>query len=71
MSRLGVYALLVALFFLHQDFWFWNNGSLVCGFLPVGLAYHIGYSVAAAFGWWLALRYAWPGGLDTVEDGEK
>ena len=73
MNHRAVYTLLAVLFFLHQDFWFWDNGALTFGFLPIGLAYHILFSVAAAVGWWLALRFAWPDGLDEVEekgDGE-
>ena len=31
----------VALYLLHQDFWFWRSAyPLVFGFLPVGLFYH-------------------------------
>jgi hypothetical protein len=45
---------------LHQDFWLWDDPRLVWGFLPVGLAYHIGFSIAAATWWAWACRYAWP-----------
>lgn len=38
--------LLVLLFLLHNDFWFWGTPRLVLG-LPVGLLYHIGYCLAA------------------------
>ncbi len=48
------------LLILHQDFWLWNDGSLVLGFLPVGLAFHMGISVAAALLWWLATKFCWP-----------
>ena len=56
--------LLGALFVLHQDLWLWNSPSLVFGFLPVGLAYHILFSILAALVWYLAIRYAWPRGLE-------
>ncbi len=55
----------ILLFFLHQDFWWWGDGSLVWGFMPVGLAYHAAYSVAAGLVWALAVKFAWP---QTVED---
>lgn len=51
---------LVLLFFLHQDFWLKDNPSLVFGFLPATLAYHMFWTVAAAFGWWCLVRFAWP-----------
>ena len=38
--------LLVLLFLLHNDFWFWQTPRLVLG-LPVGLLYHIGFCFAA------------------------
>lgn len=60
-----VFVLIVLLAVLHQDFWWWNDVEpLVFGFLPVGLAYHAGISIAAAFLWWLAVRYCWPAHLE-------
>lgn len=55
-----VWMLIAGLILLHQDVWFWEDGRLVLGFLPVGLAWHVGLSLAAALVWWLATRYAWP-----------
>ncbi len=49
---------------LHQDFWLWDDGSVLLGFLPAGLAYHAGYSLAVGVFWWLVVRFAWPAGLD-------
>ena len=44
-----VIALLVLmLLVLHQDNWFWEDGTLVFGFLPIGLFYHACISLAAA-----------------------
>jgi hypothetical protein len=41
--------LILAVYFLHQDFWNWKKAEpLVFGFLPIGLAYHAGYSILAA-----------------------
>lgn len=48
------------LFLLHHDFWWWDDATLVLGFLPIGLAYHSAFSLVAGITWWLATRYAWP-----------
>jgi hypothetical protein len=54
-------AVWVAVFLaLHQDFWFWYDKTLVFGWLPIGLAYHAGYAVAAALTMALLVRAAWP-----------
>jgi len=45
---------------LHHDFWWWNDHTLVLGFLPVGLAYHAFYSLGCGLVWWLVVTYAWP-----------
>lgn len=56
-----VIAGIVLLLILHQDFWWWDDAEpLILGFIPIGLAYHAGISVAAAFMWWLATTYCWP-----------
>ncbi|XZE53854.1 DUF3311 domain-containing protein [Planctomycetaceae bacterium SH139] len=56
-----VIALLVLLLLvLHQDNWFWEDGTLVFGFLPIGLFYHACISLAAALVWFIATRIAWP-----------
>ena len=60
----GIWAAVILLALLHQDFWLWNDASLVWGFIPVGLAYHMLYSVLAGILWGLAAVYAWP---ETVE----
>ena len=64
------YAALIALYFLHQDLWFWNNGTLVFGVLPVGLLYHVGFCVAASLILLSLIRNAWPGHLQVGKDGE-
>lgn len=53
--------LVAALVVLHHDFWFWDDPTLVAGVMPVGLAWHVGFSVAGSGVWWLVTRYAWPG----------
>lgn len=62
-----VWGLVVLLAILHQDFWFWDDATLVFGFLPISLLYHVLLSIAAAITWWLATRYAWPAGLESDE----
>lgn len=62
-----LYAALVLLFLLHQDFWLWNDPSLLLG-LPVGLTYHVAYCVAVALLMALLVRYAWPTHLDAGDD---
>ncbi|MGI9453591.1 MAG: DUF3311 domain-containing protein [Pirellulales bacterium] len=56
----GVWALILFLIIAHQDIWFWDDTTLVFGFLPVALAYHACISLAAAFTWYLATRFCWP-----------
>lgn len=68
-----VWGLFIVMFFLHQDFWWWENMNLVFGFIPMGLAYHGLFSIACAVLGWLAIRYAWPVHLEKFadEDSEK
>ena len=68
--RYFVWMLVALLVVLHQDYWQWDNDSLVFGFLPYTLAYHAGVSIAAAVVWMLATRWSWP---DHLEDngGER
>ena len=70
MKRVTI-GLLVLLAVLHQDFWWWDDGrTLVFGFMPVGLAYHAGVSVAAACLWALAVRYCWPEHVDSADESD-
>ena len=55
---------------LHQDCWNWDNGNLVFGFIPVGLAYHASYSIVAALFWACVVKFAWPTRLERWADGE-
>ena len=44
MPRLLLALVVIAVYVLHQDLWFWREARpLVFGFLPVGLAYHGAY----------------------------
>jgi hypothetical protein len=67
-----VYGLIILLLILHQDFWWWDNSeTLVFGFIPIGLAYQAGVSLAAAVLWALAVKYCWPSETDTIEEGSE
>ena len=67
-----VYLLAVAVLVLHQDSWNFNRAQpLVFGFLPVGLAYHAGYSIACAVLMALLVKFAWPKHLEKLEAIER
>jgi len=51
MKRKIFWTVFAVLVILHHDWWFWDDGRLVLGFLPVGLAYHVLFSLAAAGLW--------------------
>jgi hypothetical protein len=68
-GRKWIWAGFVVLFVFHHDFWWWDDRTLVLGFLPIGLAYHATFSVAAGLLWALANRYAWPGHLEEWASG--
>lgn len=58
-------AAIAAFYALHQDFWNWNRVEpLAFGFLPVGLWYHVLYSIGAATVMALLVRFAWPEHLE-------
>ncbi|MEO2034685.1 MAG: DUF3311 domain-containing protein [Planctomycetaceae bacterium] len=63
-----IWLLILLLVILHQDFWLRSDGRLLMGFLPIGLAYHIGLTIAAAVTWWLATILIWPAAEDVVDD---
>lgn len=56
--------LAILLGILHQDFWWWDNTTLLFGFLPIGLAYHALFSLLAAGLWALFVKYSWPEELE-------
>jgi len=51
---------------LHHDWWFWNNSTLVFGFLPIGLGYQMLISLAASALWAWAAFNAWPDQFDKL-----
>lgn len=68
MKNKWVWVIFVLLFFLHQDVWFWDDRTLVFGFMPIGLAYHALFSIAAALLWASAIKWAWPSDIETWAD---
>jgi hypothetical protein len=64
----AVWIAVVVLALLHWDFWYWDDATLLFGFLPVGLAYQALFSVAACLVWVAAVRYAWPEPLEAWAD---
>lgn len=66
--RTLVYLLLLALVVLHQDYWNWHTHEpLVLGFIPIGLAWHVGISLMAGVTGLLAVQYCWPADVDVAE----
>jgi len=59
MCRAVIY-LIVILAVLHQDFWWWDDATVLVGVVPIGLAWHALISVAAGAVWYLATRFCWP-----------
>ncbi len=62
--RSAVWVSVAVLAIVHFDFWLWDNRALVFGFMPIGLAYHAGFSIACGVVWFLAVKYAWPSELE-------
>jgi hypothetical protein len=57
--------MVLVVYWLHQDYWNWTKAEpLVFGFLPVGLAYHVGYSILAAIMMAVLVKFAWPKHLE-------
>jgi hypothetical protein len=63
----------VAIYLLHQDFWFWRSARpIIFGFLPIGLFYHVCYTLAVSALMWALVKYAWPSRLEeSAGDGES
>jgi hypothetical protein len=65
MKNASLLVLVLAVYALHQDIWFWRSAEpLLFGVLPAGLWYHAGYTLAAALLMWLLSRVAWPAHLE-------
>jgi hypothetical protein len=63
-----LYAALLLLYLFHNDFWLWNDATLILG-LPAGLVYHVGFSIATGIVLTLLVLKAWPAHLE-VPDSE-
>jgi hypothetical protein len=60
--------LILAVYLVHQDSWNWHKVSpLVFGFLPIGLAYHVGYSILASILMAVLVKLAWPKHLENIQ----
>ncbi len=69
MKRTLLVLAVAVLYVLHQDYWNWFEARpLVFGFLPIGLAYHAAFSVAAAGVLWLLVHFAWPQHLEDAHE---
>jgi hypothetical protein len=65
MKRWFLALLVIVLYVLHQDVWFWRTAQpLVFGFLPVGLFYHVCYTLAVIGLMGLLVKLAWPSHLE-------
>jgi len=68
--KIVVWLMLVALVVAHQDVWYWDDPTLVWGFMPITLLFHAGISLAAGITWYLATLFCWPDVLEeTAEQG--
>jgi len=72
MMKAALLTAAVALYMLHQDFWFWRTAyPLVFGFLPVGLFYHGVYTVTVSGLMWMLVKFSWPSHLESNLPSEK
>ncbi|MDB6058154.1 MAG: hypothetical protein JWO95_1998 [Verrucomicrobiales bacterium] len=72
MKKLLLLILVIAVYVVHQDFWNWNKTEpLVFGCLPIGLAYHAGYSILCAITMWVLVKTVWPAHLEVEEENPK
>jgi hypothetical protein len=54
-------SLIIAVYLLHQDLWFWGTARpLVFGFLPIGLFYHAAFCLLCSAVMILLVKFAWP-----------
>jgi hypothetical protein len=62
-----VLALVLLIFLLHQDFWWWDSiDPLAFGFMPIGLTSQVVLSLLTAVVWALAVKYCWPRDVDVA-----
>lgn len=72
MKRILLVVAVIALYALHQDFWYWRTPyPLVFGFVPIGLFYQACFCVAASLLLWALVTFAWPAHLESeIEETE-
>ena len=57
------------LYALHQDFWFWSDARpVIFGVLPIGLFYHVAYTIACSVLMWRLVQRHWPTHLEDSDD---
>lgn len=71
MGKKVIWFLFFLLFILHQDFWWWDDSYLVLDVLPIGLAFHAGFSIVCAILGWAAIKYAWPYELEQFAEEDN
>ena len=70
MRKAVAFAIVAALYVLHQDVWLWTTARpLVAGFLPAGLAYHAAYTLLTSAALAVLVRLLWPPHLDSDRTG--
>jgi len=72
MKKFLLFVMVALVYSLHQDLWNWKQYEpLVFGFLPVGLAYHAGFSIVAAIMMAVMVKFAWPSHLESEENDRE
>jgi hypothetical protein len=72
MKKLLLLLLVIAVYVVHQDYWNWNKTEpLIFGCLPIGLAYHVGYSILCAITMWVLVKTIWPKHLEIEDSNPK
>lgn len=65
MKRWTLVIAVAVLYLLHQDFWFWHQAQpVILGLLPIGLFYHICYTLVVVVLMMVLVVYAWPKHLE-------
>ncbi len=59
LKKIVLYATLLLLFLLHNDWWLQHDGRLIMG-IPAGLFYHVAYCVATILIMAALVTWAWP-----------
>jgi hypothetical protein len=70
MKALSAALVVAALYAVHQDIWFWRVARpLVFGVLPIGLFYHVAFTIATSLALLWLVGAVWPDHLDS--DGQR